>query len=905
MEKRLALALTLMFLPVLLGGRNFSRLTVDNGLSNNTVSDICQDRLGRIWMATHGGVNRYNGSDVDYFRHDRDNGLSLQSNYVSRMYTDSHGDIWACTADGISLFDPDTETFRPISIEGMAAIEEILQLSPDIYLLGTRNRSVFYNRKNGVAEVVKIDGADVAFYGSACMGDTLVLGSAGKKLLFLKWDGTKGLERILPDVATDGRIICMAPDGRNGLWLGGNRSGLLHWDRESHAVTEVHLKSLTTPRIESLACDSNGCVWVGTKKGISILDPSTGAEEHLVHNPMDESSLSSDAVRVIFRDSQNNMWVGSSYGGVCCFRARHSSFHTIKTENSPHGINESIIRTISVDEDRSVWMGTRYDGLYHYNPSDGSISTYEDMGYTLSLLIPPGNTVYAGTYSNGIYALDKKTGRQTPLSQNIDANAMALANNGCLWVASLSGLYLLNTATRKIKCVRKRESGALFRAISLLVDSRGRLWVGAKECLKLFAVGPDNSLTDISPSEFRDIVRVQNIHEDSKGNIWLGTSDGLLEYSSGQLLQMPESSGLRNEPVDGIVGDEDGLYWVITDNGLCRLDPDSGEGRFYYTEDGLPGNQYNNGAICRSDDGIIYIGGAKGLSYFVPSLVEDNTVTVPPYISSVSVNNVDMLRNGEAKLKRGQNSFRVRYACPDYASWGHNHFRYKLEGFDDDWNYSTLREARYTNIPKGRYKLRVAASNCDGIWSEEEAVVRIVILPPFYRSTAFEILLILLAVMLLCYVIWRQIRRVRKQSESKLEKMRLQYEENLRKTRLMAYVKEGTHLSPQEEDFLSSVLRHVESGVCSSSYSVENLAEEMCMSRSNLHIKMKAITDLSPIELIKQMRIEKACRYLREGQLPLKDIADKSGFSSLSYFSTAFKKSVGMTPGEYAAKSRS
>ena len=187
MTKRLSILLGALLLTLPLTGRNFSRLTVDNGLSNNTVSDICQDRLGRIWMATHGGVNRYNGNDVDYFKYDRDRTNSLQSNFVSRLFLDSSGDIWACTADGVALFDPETESFTRVPTEGMAAIEEILQLAPDIYLLGTRNRSVFFNRTDGSTESATLDGEDIAFYGSSWLGDTLVLGSADKKMLFLRW----------------------------------------------------------------------------------------------------------------------------------------------------------------------------------------------------------------------------------------------------------------------------------------------------------------------------------------------------------------------------------------------------------------------------------------------------------------------------------------------------------------------------------------------------------------------------------------------------------------------------------------------------------------------------------------------------------------------------------------------
>ncbi len=897
------------------GEHRFNSLTVENGLSNNTVSAIRQDALGRIWMATRGGVNRFDGNDVKWYQHSPDDEHTIQSNFVNTVFADKEGNIWACSADGLSRYNQTLDRFERMETEGIQSIEGMVQLSDTHFLLATRDHSVIFDSESGKTTQALLGGKDIVVYGNAEFNGVILLGTSKRSIEFVTYSPSDGLVSIRDRIKLPARATAMH-NSRNGrVWVGLNEGQLFLYEGNG-MMFEIKVPDLPSIRIEALEEDPDGKLWIGTKLGVYIYSPVDGSTEMLTSDNFDAHSISSNAVRSIIRDSRGNMWVGSTYGGISCRPLRKSAFRTIDSHTLPQGLSGDIVRSVAVDADGNVWAGTRYNGINCCNLSDGHIISAKGMDQVLSIYFPQKekNLAYAGTYTSGIIEVDKTSGKQRQISPKIDVNDMIAANGGKVWVASLGGLYLFDPSDGSLTSVYGKDP--MVRAMDLMKDSQGRLWIGAKECIKVFSVAKNNSIKDETPSELKDIVRVQNMYEAPDGTIWICTSDGLMSYKESVLERVPESSGLRSVPVDGVISDEDGLLWVITDNGLCRYNPQKKEGRFYYTEDGLPGNQYSSGSICKDDKGMVYVGSTRGLSYFNTKEVTDNDRAVDPFISEIWINNrqvrpedgtrvlsQDITLTRSIVLSHKQNAILLRFACPDYASWGQVHYKYTLQGFDHGWKTAEGRDATYTNLPAGYYTFKVKCSNSDGVWAEGEDTLRIRVKPAWYRTLVAELIFILLALIALAYAVFYVIHAARLRNEAKMADLQRQYEVNIRQARLRSYVKEGTHLNAQAETFLSTVLKHIEENISNADYSVEALASAMCMSRSNLHIKVKEITGLSPIELIKKMRIEKACELIRKGDIPLKEVASRSGFASLSYFSVAFKKAMEMTPGEYAYKS--
>lgn len=914
--KRVLSFLLVLTVGTLCHAHVFTHLTVEEGLSNNTVNTICQDGSGRMWFGTHDGANRYDGYDMVVYRHSSADSRSIQSNFVNYIYCDLSGRVWLCTADGLCRYNADDDCFDRIEIDGLRSVEQIVQTGDGFFVIGTRSTSIIYDENTGSSRELLCGGKPFVFYSAVRVGDTFIFGTASRSVVRFRFDPDGTPHEIGGSITfPKSSMSCMIPDGRGGCWAGSNGSGLYHVDLDALAAEPVHLSSLSLTRVEDLVLDGEGRLWIVSKTGICVYDPSTGNDYLVEHDPYDPSSISTSVARSAFSDSDMNIWIGTSYNGVDFQNVNASSFSTIRSDHSEHSLSDRIVKSLCIDADDVVWIGTRGGGVNRFDPVTGKVSVIADVPHALSLYCPaddPG-TLYAGTYHGGIYAVDKKSLRSRRLTSPKDINDMVAANGRCFWVASLSGLFLYDMERRSLSRVRVKDN--YMRALDLMTDHDGRLWVGAKESMHVYEVGVDNSLEEVTPEALQDVIRAQCMYETSDGTVWIGTSDGLKTYRNGVLEDAGSQRGSISLGIQGIETDSDGWLWLSTHRGLLRYQPSTGEICSYYASDGLQSSSFTVHSSGRSSTGILYFGGPMGVTFFDPALVTSNIISHAPCITSLSVHNKtvkpgddsgilakDISRTDRIVLKHNQDAFTLKFSAPNYSSEGHDRFYYRLDDFDHDWMESSSRTATYTNLGKGTYHFRVMSRNRNNVPSESEAVLTVVVRPPWYRTTSAEILFLLLAAALAIYLARVVNMRREARSRQELEGMRQQYEEKLLNAKILSYCPSGAKLAGDEEKFLSAVIRNIESNVARVDFSVEQLASLMCMSRSNLHLRIKSVTGVSPVELIMRMRMERACDLIRGGGLLLTDVAEQSGFSSGSYFSTCFKKYMGMSPSEYSSK---
>lgn len=895
-------------------GYVFSHLTVEDGLSNNTVNSISQDRDGRIWFGTHSGVSRFDGYDITTFKYSPTDPHSIQSNYVNYTYSDREGDIWICSADGLSRYDIRSGRFDRIEIPGMRSVEEIAQINDDHYIIGTRNVTLIYDSSTGSIEYFIRDGKALRIYSVFDDSGTFVIGTNTRELIRYTFDSDGRPEPVSAPLSLGTHsAVSILPAGDDVYWVSTNGAGLLKADFNSRTVDKIELPSLPSYRIESASFDLRKRIWLVTKKGICVYDPADGTDFFLGHDIYDPSSLSSSVLRSVFMDSDGNLWFGSSYDGVDFLNANQSSFMTLRSHPGGNALSDAVVKSLCVDLDNSIWVGTRSGGLDHFNPGNGSVETIPEISHPLSIYCPTDrpDKVYAGTYHDGIYEVDKSTLKTRKITPSRDINDMVPANRNCIWVASLAGLYLCNPDKQTLKKIRFGDE--LMRVIDLMVDRQGRLWVGSKERLHIYEVSPENKLTEVTEPTLKDIIRPQCMYESPDGTVWIGTADGLKYFRNGILYDAFSKYGTINQSIQCIETDDLGWMWISTFTGLLKYNPETRELTAYYASDGLQSSAYTVHSSGRASDGTLYFGGPRGVSYFRPEDVQDIFKTHRPIITSLSVHNTpvmpgdgsgilmkDISHTDRIVLKHRQDAFTLSFSCPNYSSEGHDTFYYKLDGFDHDWILSRNREATYTNLSKGNYTFRVKALNRNNVPAEEEASLSIRVKPAWYASTLMELLFLLIAVSAALYGISILLKRRDMKNREEMEGMRQRYEEKLINAKLSAYYPSGARLSADEEKFLSSVIRNIESNVQNNAYSIEALASDMCMSRSNLHLKLKSISGVSPIELMMRIRIEKACELIREGNHSISEVAERTGFSSPSYFSTCFKKATGKSPSEYA-----
>lgn len=882
-------------------GIMFTGLSTENGLSQNSVATIAEDREGNIWMGTGDGLNRYDGYDIRLYRHTPGDSFSLQSSIINKVYRDSDGRLWICSADGLSIYDDLLDRFDRIQLDGLHSIEDIVELQSGKMLLTTRNASFIFTLEDGSLEEFRPDGKPLRFYCSLRDGDDIILCTMARNIEVFSTKDGRPLRKHNPlQLKEFGRAILKEADGK--FIVGTNGSGTVMADFVGRTVTPVF--SEAGKFVNVLARTNDSLLWVGGADGLRAYRDRTPVFSSDTGNALER------LVRSACIDHNGGLWIGTSYVGVKYWNGKNRRFSPLCFNDAPEALSEDITTCIKAGPDGSLWVGTRYGGLFRHNASDG-ITTHYDLGNVHCLhFSPDGGTVYAGSEINGLGIIDLDSGKIERISRPADIMAIGEASDGKLWLGTLVGLHLFSPRDRKIQRI---ESGnGLPRILSMEKDAMGRLWVGAKESLRIYETDLHNSLKDVTPDEFSELVQVQCLCSTDDGTMWIGTADGLSEWRADIGLCIAE--GLESLAIRGIEKDGEGNLWLSTDKSLCRYFRKSGETRFYSTANGFSCSQFITNAHCRDRSGTMYFGGIGGISVFTPSSMSSDSMTVAPVLTSLRLNNAEV-KPGDGtgilsvclpatksiKLKHFQNSISLRFSCPDFAGGQGNTFRYRMDGVDREWVQARSREATYANLDKGNYTFRVAAANRDGVFHPEEAVLKIKVLPVWYRSTTAEIIFALAVAALLAFAAHKMVRRLNLRNERRMAQMAQEYESKIRRARIDRFISPAYQARPQDEELLTKVLEQIDAQCSNPEFGVEKLAEAVCMSRGNLHLRVKTITGRTVIELITTIRMEKACALLKEGQLTIAEIAEQTGFQTASYFITAFKKSFGTTPGRYAA----
>lgn len=920
LRSRFRIALLAILIPAALQaatGISFSRITVDKGLSNNYVGTICQDIRGNIWLGTNDGINLYNGYNVVVFKHIPGDESSLPSNIINYLYRDRQDRIWACTANGLAWFDTGIGAFRRVEIEGTHSVEIIAQLADDIFLLCTRNNSYYYNSVSGELRPCLMDGKRIRFYAIDERNGYFLAGTMEKSVELLRFENgeLRRKRSPIPTVKNTRRVLFA---DEQHCWVASTRGELMFIDLVTGEKTWADWMSRPEKYVSALQYDDRGRLWIGSDNKLLILDFTSRSSIVLESVASDQKSLSHQSIRSIFRDNSGGMWVGTEFGGVNYWSGRDERFSTLKLGSGE--FSDKVVTSLCMDADSSLWVGSHNDGLIHYYPESGKKERY-DIGNIHSIYCAPdGKRVFVGSVVKGWSILDKTNGTIRRFPSPSDVNAILGAGNGNLWFGCLSGLYLYNDANCSYRRMSLPAPKGLSRILTLFQDFDGHLWIGAKESLREYEIGEDYSIREIPHPELDNLVQIQCIFETADSVMWIGCADGLFRFRPGAgLLHISEPEALARTTIKGIEQDGEGMLWISTDNGLTRYNPATGEHRAYYYEDGLQSNQFSAfSSHCKDVFGKMYFGGIGGVTVFSPGEIEAESRTVAPEITGLQLFNRDVRPGDDSgilsedisvakkiTLSHRQNSIVITFACPDFASEGRNRFLYKMEGFDRDWIQARNMEASYHFTKKGDYRFLLKAANKDGVWDSSVASLQIKVLPVWYKTRIAKLLFLLLLLTLIVAGEYRLYSKIEARNQEKLRKAESEYEEKMRRARILSYAVSPYILTRQNEEFLFGAIDFIEGNINNPQFSVEMLAERAGMTRMNLYRKLKTLTGLSPVELVKKIRIEKACSLIKESSYSIAEIGSMTGYNSPSYFNTAFKKELGCTPGEYAAANKS
>ncbi len=713
-------------------------------LSNSTINALIEDNHGYIWVATEDGLNRFDRRSESFkvYRNEPDNIHSLSHNNVMGVYDDRSGTIWVKTPLGIDRFDPETGIFEHIDYhshpEGVSYFSGHVPIYEDSFgrmWFGSGNGLGLLDRMGRKVTVYSHDPDDPGSISSNIVrsvfetsGGELLIGTDNGLNVF--YPGMQQFEVYFPTGSFPGlpgadRINNIFEDGNGVIWAGTNE-GLLSFSPDKggfKAFTDDRNNSpFMNVEVTTMLEDNSGNLWIGTLGGLFMADNKNKFSLYRIDDFMPEAAPSARLVASISKSGEDGLFVGTWGGGLFRInRATNDAVHFFSASPSPvRQISNDFVHVIFSGSDGRIILGTR-DGLDIYNGDDRGFVPFcpsdnqEDCSVfnsnrIYSILEDAEGTLWVGT-RNGLYSF--YNGRMTTFMHDPDDDNSISSNrvheivecsDGYIWLATGNGLNRFDRETGLFASYRKN---------------------------------PEMGRFSLSNNE------VTTIYEDAGGNMWIGTIAGLNRFfpGTGSFTLFSEKEGLPDNLIYSIIEDNNGMLWLSTNKGIARFDPDSFEVISFDVDDGLQDYEFNLGAVYKSERGEIFFGGVSGFNSFYADSIRFNDyvphVAITSFIVHTSEGEKKIPVTGveEIVLQPDENSFSIEFAALDYTRPGRNRYAYKMEGLGDGWIYSGNRRiAGFSRMRPGVYTFRVRGSNNDGVWNEEGASVRIVIISPWWRS---------------------------------------------------------------------------------------------------------------------------------------------------------------------------
>ncbi len=733
----------------------FERLTTKEGLSDNRVQAIHQDRRGFMWFGTRDGLNRYDGQTFKTYRASPQDSTSLMSNDISSIHEDHSGSLWI-SALALHKYDRENDRFiryppDPRSSKNpQGGVVRVLS-DYDRYLwIGSDAGLDKFNPVTGVFERIAIgDLSDVWAMADDESGN-LWLGSLNNGKVIRLNKSTLQIERLPGTGGLGSEIHDIFPD-RSVVWIAAG-GGLFRLDKNANTFL---IRRVAITVANTLCRDSLERFWCGTDgKGLRLLDQSTNSLVPLIQNSSWPTSLGSSFVRSIYVDRQGSLWVATS-NGVSFLSVWKKKFrHISHKDEDSNSIVDGVVRAIMEQSNGDLWIGTWGGGLSRRDHQTGDIHNYSSpsLAAYLSVLYEDSKgVVWIGTNAmDGIVKWDRnsdsflKDSLERKFTSKNWAASILEDSYGALWVGTGNGICVFDRKTKTKQWYALERSGSSVSVI--FEDHLRKLWISAAGSLYEYDREGDQFVR-------RQDVRAYSIFEDKKNRLWLGFKGGLVLYDQkidSLLPVLTESNGLAGGIVFGILGDAHGNLWLSTNKGLTKYNPDSRALRNYGTHDGYPFPQISFGSYhgyYKKRNGEMIFGAGNGYVEFHPDSIRDNPNVPPVVITDFRLFNEPVGIGLNSPLQTNitdatslsltyiQNTISFEFAALDFTSPLNNKFAHKLDGFDDKWvDIGNRHFAQYTNLSPGEYMFRVKGSNSDGVWNEEGAFITITIAPPWWKT---------------------------------------------------------------------------------------------------------------------------------------------------------------------------
>lgn len=739
----------------------FKALGVEDGLSQITVSDICQDEKSRIWIATLDGLNCYDGNRIKVFNHFHTDSISYGNLYVTQMVEDGEGSLFLLTSTGLFQFDFETEKYHLLPVRSPSTLAKGKQ---GVWL-ADGGKLFIYRKTTGEVKQMFAD-LELPASGPSMVEDasgTLWVALKDGGIIRVEASGKKSLN--LPGV----KVMKLIEGNDRNIWVGSQDHGVFCLSPQGSVMhhyrpDEKSAYQVRNDMARAICQDLEGNIWVGYRSGLSKIEVATGKIYHYEADPTRVSALSNRSVTSLYTDNQGTVWVGTYWGGINFFSPEYQ--HFVHYRASENGLSFPVVGAMVGDKKGNVWICTEGGGLNLYQPGKDRFRHFNaHTGYRFSsnflkdIVFDEANNCLwiAADYSNKINCFHLDTYRNDLYTiapdkdKEIGEALFALVDTPhTLYIGATSGIVSLDKRTLTSELLFHQKELFTHNYNTLLLDSKDRLWFASDEGCVAYSIDEKRFETykislEKQVKSQKELVNV--IYEDRAGDIWIGTHGYglfLLDKEKRAFHLHACKDDLSGENVRVLGETPSGNLLIGTGHGLSMLRRKERDLVNFNSKTGFPLTLVNRKSLHVSRDHHIYMGGNTGMI-----AIQESSLQYPPKIfdlqlSHLYVNNREIKTGDEAgildksfaytqqiELEYSQNVFSVGFSTDNFLHIGGGEVMYRLVGYNDEWSLNRSgNDITYTNISPGSYVFEIRLKN-------DPAIARsliITIKPPFYAT---------------------------------------------------------------------------------------------------------------------------------------------------------------------------
>ncbi|MBE0661178.1 MAG: hypothetical protein IH597_01820 [Bacteroidales bacterium] len=824
--------------------------SVADGLSQSTIQDINQDVFGIMWISTGDGLNSFDGYTFDKYYSWPAVSTSGQSNSMRNVISGPIGNLWVGSDYGLLYLDRSKQILSGIFTEikelnGRACLP--LFCSVDSVSILVKGLGVLtIHQDNHKFEVISLKHGLVSLSPLGSNKDEIWFGFYPNSLVCFSKPENSAL--TMQDFSTGSKVhelfvSVLRLDSSRYLAASGTKLYFLSKTDGSmrtvdHSAWKIFPEDVM---FKSLQMDHTGKILVITvNRRIYSLNSDFSLHSHIPFSKSTKGESKSEmSVTNAFTDDADNLWIGTDGSGLCQLMADPPGFSLVNKIFLPSG--ESLlpfVRCFYEDDDKLLWFGTHREGLFRWNRKSGDFTQFlpekEKNFPSLNDLycIQPldENILMLGT-SKGIALFDKiKSKVQTVLSLNGGTQKISQIlklQNGRFAVILNSRLCYLEFFNGNAELTAAKLPDTISLEVICNATENGLYGFNRSGCYTI-----TSKKTSFNPFTYNDqkvMLNVNAVIPDNSGGFWLATGNGLIRTdSTGAVMEnYNENDGLSNHFLYGLLTDNNGHLWMSSNNGLSRFLIETKKFRNFGLADGLQSLEFNSGAYYKTSEGEMFFGGIGGFNFFHPGSVANHTHNPKIFLTGILVNDQPFLTDTcpmavkFLELPYNQNTLTFEFAALDFNDTPGREYYYFLAGHDNDWiSAGQLNRARYSKLKPGKYIFKVRTFHDADNSQVNEAMLRLIILKPFWMTTLFLVLVFIIAISLVVLIVrYITVQKMNKQ----IDKLKREQEINYIRRRIasdlhddigsglskLAMISDRTRLKTSHDNGISSSLSKI------------------------------------------------------------------------------------------------